>query len=342
MNRLSINLAHRRILAMLAVVASAVAVCGLAAVPVHAAEPLTKVVLGTNWFAQAEHGGFYHAKAKGIYEKYGLDVTTKMGGPQVNALQLLLAGETDFAMSSGVRALTSAAQELPLVTVSTSFQKDPSVIIAHSHVTSLKQLKGRPVLIASNVRVTTWPWLIAKHGYTEDMARPYTFSVAPFLADRALAQQGFVSSEPFAIEQAGVKPKVFLLADFGYPDYAQTVLTTQATAENKPDVVRRFVEATAEGWAGYLSDPAAANELIKKDNPRMTDAQIAFGIAKMKEHALVSGGDAATKGVGVITDARWKQIYEFQAAAGLLPKGLDYKRAYTLEFLPKKPMMAAK
>ena len=321
--------------------AVAAVIGGLLTAPLHAAE-LTKLVLGTNWFAQAEHGGFYQAKAAGIYERYGLDVTIKMGGPQVNGLQVLLAAETDVVMSSGVRALNAVAQGLPLVTIATSFQKDPSVIIAHSHVTSLEQLKGRPIMIATTIRVTTWPWLKAKYGYTDEMAKPYTFNVAPFLADRAMAQQGFVSSEPFAIEQAGVKPKVFLLADYGYPDYAQTLLTTNEAVKNKPDVLRRFVQATMEGWKSYLENPAPGNDLIKKDNSRMSDGQIAFGIAKMKEYGLVTGDDAATKGIGTMTDARWKLIFAFQADAGLLPKDFDYKKAYTREFLPKTPILPAK
>src|SRR5262249_45659377 len=57
-----------------------------------AASAADKVTFLTSWFAQAEHGGFYQAKATGLYEKAGLDVTLKMGGPQGNGIQPLPAG----------------------------------------------------------------------------------------------------------------------------------------------------------------------------------------------------------------------------------------------------------
>jgi NitT/TauT family transport system substrate-binding protein len=324
-----------------AIMATAAVAAGLTAIaaPVHAAE---KYTLCTSWFAQAEHGGFYQAKATGLYDKAGLDITIKMGGPQVNSLQLLLGGQCDFVMAYGVRALNAVKQGLPVITVATSFQKDPGVLIAHPHIKSLEEIKGHPLLISTSVRQTWWSWVQAKYGYTEAQTRPYTFSVAPFLTDKELVQQGYISSEPFAIEKGGIKPKVFLLADYGYPDYSATIETRQDLVKKDPESVRKFVLASMQGWKDYLANPGPGNELIKKDNPQMTDAQIEYGIAKMKEYGIPNGGDAATKGIGVMTDARWKQIYEFLAAADLLPKDLDYKKAYTLEFLPKTPILPSK
>ena len=154
-----------------------------------------------------------------------------------------------------------------------------------------------------------------------------------FLVDKNVAQQGYATSEPYSIEKAGVKPTVFLLADAGYPPYAQTIVTTQTIARDKPDMVRKFLQATAEGWKSYLSNPAPGNALIKKDNPQMEDALLAFGLAKMREYGLVTGGDAKTQGILVMTDARWKQTFDFMAGAGLVKPELDYRKAYTLEFL---------
>jgi NitT/TauT family transport system substrate-binding protein len=323
--------------------AAAAAACGLLAAPAQAqTDKLTKVVLGTSWFAQAEHGGFYQAKATGLYEKHGLDVSIKMGGPQVNGLQLLVAGQYDFTMGYPIRNLNAVQQGLPVVTVAAAFQKDPQVLIAHPHVKTLEEIKGRTVLLSTSARATFWPWLQAKYGFSDANTRPYTFSLAPFLADKELAQQGYVSSEPYAAEQGGVKPNVFLLGDHGYPSYSATIETTQGLIKKNPDLVRRFVQASLEGWQSYFANPAPGNELIKKDNPQMTDAQIAYGIAKMKQYGLVNSGDAATKGIGYMTDGRWEQTFAFLANAGLLPKDLDYKKAYTTEFLPKSPVLPAK
>lgn len=310
----------------------------LSAALAGAAEP-DKVVFGTNWFAQAEHGGFYQAKATGIYKKYGLDVDIEMGGPQVNNVQLLLAGKQNITMGYPIRNIKSLVQDLPVVTIAAPFQSDPQALLAHPHVKSLEEIKGQPVYVFSGAKQTFWPWLEANYGFTDDMIRPYTFSVQPFLADKSVVQQGYVTSEPFAMEKGGVTPSVFLFAEYGYPPYAQTLETTREWVEEKPEVLRRFVQASMEGWKSYFQDPAPANALIKQDNPQMTDEQIAFGIEKMKEYGLVAGGDAKTEGLGVMTDARWKATFDFMAKAGMVPKDLDYKKAYTLEFLPEEPVL---
>jgi NitT/TauT family transport system substrate-binding protein len=296
----------------------------------HAQSP-EKVVFGTNWYAQAEHGGFYQALAEGTYRKHGLEVIVRMGGPQVNGLQLLLAGQIDLFMGFDLQTVQAVVQDLPVVTVAATFQKDPAVIIAHPGVTRLEELKGRPIAISAASDSTFWPWLRARYGFTDDQKRPYTFSVQPFLVDKRLSQQGYVTSEPYSIEKGGVKPVLFLLADLGYPPYAQTIVATRDTLAGRRDAVRRFVQATAEGWKSYLANPAPGNSLIKRDNPQMEDALLAYGLAKMKEYALVTGGDATRLGILTMTDARWKRTFDFMAQAGMVKPDLDYKRAYTLD-----------
>lgn len=303
------------------------------AAPGALAQSLPKVVFLTNWLAQAEHGGFYQAVAEGTYRKHGLDVEVRMGGPQVNVVQLLLAGQADLVMGYDLQTIKLVEQNLPVVTVGATFQKDPAVIIAHPDVKSMADLNSRTLLIGQASETTFWPWLKAKYGFTDAQKRPYAFSVQQFLVDRNVAQQGYATSEPYSIEKGGVNPTVFLLADAGYPPYAQTIVTTQAFARDKPEVVRRFLQATAEGWKNYLDHPAPGNALIKKDNPQMEDALLAFGLAKMREYALVTGGDARTLGILAMTDARWKQTFDFMAGAGLVAPQLDYRKAYTLTFV---------
>ncbi|WP_407178643.1 ABC transporter substrate-binding protein [Bradyrhizobium sp. STM 3562] len=298
--------------------------------PARAAD---KVTFLTSWFAQAEHGGFYQAKATGLYEKAGLDVTIKMGGPQVNGSQLLLAGETDFLMGYDIQVLKGREQNLPLVTVASSFQFDLQGIMTHDDVADLAALKGRPILIAGSSRVTFWPWLRAKYGYTDDQIRPYTFNLQPFFADKAMAQQAYPSSEPYQAEQQQEKVKFFLLADGGYPPYGSTIVTTEKMIAEKPDVVARFVKASLEGWRDYIKDPAPGNALIKADNPKMTDGQIAFAIEKLKEMKALDRGDAAKLGIGIITADRYKQIYDFLVAGGLLDPKVDWQKAFDDRFV---------
>jgi len=298
-----------------------------------AAQPLAKLVFGTNWYAQAEHGGFYQAVAEGTYRRHGLDVEIRMGGPQVNGLQLLLAGQFDLFMGYDLQTIQVVEQGLPVVTVAAAFQKDPAAILAHPGVAKLEELKGRPIAISSASDTTFWPWLRARYGFDDAQKRPYTFSVQPFLVDRRLAQQGYVTSEPYSIEKGGVKPVVFLLADLGYPPYAETVVVTRDTLAKRRDAVRRFVQASAEGWKSYLANPALGNAVIRRDNPQMEDALLAFGLAKMKEYGLVTGGDAARLGIMTMTDERWRRTFEFMAEAKIVKPGLDYRRAYTLELV---------
>jgi NitT/TauT family transport system substrate-binding protein len=298
-----------------------------------AAQPLTKLVFGTNWYAEAEHGGFYQAVAEGIYRKHGLDVEIRMGGPQVNGLQLLLAKLFDLFMGFDLQTIQAVEQDLPIVTVAATFQKDPAVIIAHPGIAKLEELKGRPIAISSASDTTFWPWLRSRYGFDDGQKRPYAFSVQPFLVDKRLAQQGYVTSEPYSIEKGGVKPVVFLLADLGYPPYAETIVVTRDTLAKRRDAVKRFVQASAEGWRSYLANPAPGNALIKRDNPQMEDDLIAFGVRKMKEYRIVTGGDAAKLGIMAMTDERWRRTFEFMVQAKMVKPGFDYRRAYTLEIV---------
>lgn len=298
------------------------------------AQAADKITLLSSWFAQAEHGGFYQAKATGIYEKAGLDVTIKMGGPQINGMQLLLGGETDVIMGYDIQVLNSIAKGLPVITVGASFQKDLQGMMTHDDVKDLGGLKDKTILIASSSRTTFWPWLKAKFGYTDSQIQPYTFNLQPFFADNNTVQQSYPSSEPFQAMQKGVPANFLLFADNGYPPYGTTMVTTTKMVAEKPDVLKRFVQASMEGWKSYLKgDPAPANALIKADNPKMSDEQIAYGIKRMNELKVVDGGDATTMGIGVMTDARWKATYDFMVEGGLIDKSVDYKKAFTTEFI---------
>jgi NitT/TauT family transport system substrate-binding protein len=303
------------------------------------AEAADKVVFVTNWYAEAEHGGFYQALAEGIYQRYGLNVTIKMGGPQVNAYQLLLAGQADFVMGYDIATLNAVEQGLPLVTVAATFQADPAAMIAHPDVKDLADLKTRTLLIGQASETTFWPWLKAKYGFTDAQKRPYSFSVQQFLVDKNIAQQGYATSEPYSIQKGGVNPKIFLLAANGYPPYAETIVTLAKTVTDKPDMIRRFIEATALGWKSYLADPGPGNALIRRDNREIEDDLLAFSVARMKDFGLVAGGEAAKQGILTMTDARWKQTFDFMVQAGLIRRDVDYRKAYTLQFVKQVKVM---
>ena len=324
----------------------------LAALLAVLALPLTaraadKVSFGLDWKAEAEYGGYYQAAATGIYAKHGLDVTIQQGGPQVNHTQLLLAGRLDFNIcSNSFLALNFVKENIPFRAVAAMFQKDPSVLIAHPGQgnDSFEALKGKPILISADTRVGWWNFLKAKFGYTDAQVRPYTFNLAPFLADKKAIQQGFLGSEPFSIkEQAHIDPVVLLVADAGFQGYASLIATSDKRIKEQPDQVKRFIDASIEGWYSYLyGDPAPGNAAILKANPEMTQALVEYGRGAVKSHGIVDSGDSATAGVGAMTAARWQAFYAATQAEGLYPKGMDVSRAYTLDFVNRKVGMELK
>ena len=300
-----------------------------------------KVTFGTNWLAQAEHGGFYQALADGTYAKYGLDVTIRQGGPQVPNGQLLTAGQIDFYMG-GMSTIDAARQGMPNVTVAAMFQKSPQILMSHPDAgfTDLASLAGASKIIMGKDSFFAgyWPWMRSNFkGFSDDMYEPYTFNPAPFIADDKSVQQGYLTAEPFEIEkQAGWAPKVFLIADFGYQPYSTTIETRQDMVANNPDLVQRFVDASTIGWYNYLyGDNTAANDLIKKDNPEMTDEQLAYATAKMKEYGILVSGDAEAHGIGCMTDAHRQDFYDGMIKAGVYEAGIDLSKAYTTQFVCK-------
>jgi NitT/TauT family transport system substrate-binding protein len=296
------------------------------------------VRFGTNWVAEAEHGGFYQALADGTYAQFDLDVTIVPGGPNVNNRILLPVGKLDFFMSANtLQSFDAVEHNIPTVVVAASFQKDPQVLIAHPDVQKFEDLKQRTLFVSKEGMATYFQWLKKDYGFDEAKVKPYTFNPQPFLAERNSAMQGYVTSEPYAVETQGhFTPKVFLLADLGFNTYSTLIETRRDLVEKRPDIVQRFVDASAIGWYHYLyGDSRPANELIKKQNSEMTDALLAYSIAKMKQYGIVDSGDTLTLGIGAMTDARMKSFYDKMVAAGVVKPGIDYKRAYTLQFVNK-------
>jgi NitT/TauT family transport system substrate-binding protein len=301
---------------------------------------LDKVTFGTNWLAEAEHGGYYQAVVDGTYAKYGLDVTILPGGPQANNGLLLASGKIEFYMGGNmILGFSAVEQNLPIVIVAADFQKDPQIMMTHPGVGLDKwtDLPKATAFVGKEALVSFYAWMVSAYGFKEENVKPYNFNAAPFIADKSSMQQGYLTAEPYAVEkEGGFKPNIFLLADQGYSTYATTIETRPELVEKNPDLVQRFVDASAVGWYHYLyGDNAKANAAIKKDNPDISDEQIAFSFAKMKEYGLVDSGDTLKLGIGAMTDARMKQFYDQMVKASVIKGGLDYKKSYTLQFVDK-------
>jgi NitT/TauT family transport system substrate-binding protein len=299
------------------------------------------VTFGTNWLAQAEHGGYYQAVADGTYAACGLEVTIQQGGPQGSLRPLLLAGKMDFYMGGNLlQAFSAVEQNIPLRVVAASFQKEPQVIMSHpgQGLDKWEDLpKAEQYILGDEGAQSYFLWMIGEFGFDAAKRVPYTFNPAAFIANPKSIQQGYVTSEPLAVEREGkFKPNLFLLADYGFNTYATTIETMQETIDKRPEVVQCFVDGSAKGWYNYLyGDNKAANEAIKKDNPDINDEQIAFSIEKMKEYGIVDSGDTEKLGIGAMSDERIKSFYDKMVKAKVVAAGIDVTKAYTLQFVNK-------
>jgi NitT/TauT family transport system substrate-binding protein len=312
----------------------------IAALAPARAQTLDKVSFGTNWVAEAEHGGFFQAVADGTYKNYGLDVTIVPGGPNNNNRMLLTAGKLDFFMSANtLQSFDAVANNVPLVTVAAIFQKDPQVLLTHPEVkiTKLEDLKPLTLLVSKEGMTSYFQWLKSEYGFSESKVKPYTFNSQPFIVNKQSAMQGYVTSEPYAVEKAaGFKPGVILLADHGFNTYSTLIETRREIVDNKPDLVQRFVDASIIGWYNYLyGDNKPANAMIKQLNPDMTDELLAYSVAKMKQYGIVDSGDSLKNGIGAMTDERMASFFDKMVRAGVVRSTIDYRQAYTLRFINK-------
>ncbi len=301
-----------------------------------AASAQTAVTFGTNWVAQAEHGGFYQAVVDGTYAACGLDVTILPGGPQVNNSAQLIAGRIQFYMGGTLGQMSAINEGVPMLILAASFQKEPQILMTHpGAISSFGEIANLDQLIIGDEGfVTYFKYFEKANGWDAAKRVPYTFNPAPFIANPASAQQGYITSEPFAVQQeAGWSPDIWVLADNGYSAYSTTIVGMRDYVEANPDVAKCFVEGSAIGWANFLyGDNAAALAKIKEDNPDMSDDKLAFSIETMKQYGIVDSGDALTMGIGAITDERMTDFFTKMVDVGVLPADLDYKQAYTLQF----------
>jgi NitT/TauT family transport system substrate-binding protein len=316
----------------------AIVIAGLATA--DSATAADKFIYGLNWLPQAEHCGFFQAKARGYYDVLGLDVELYPGGPSLNMPQLVAAGRVDAAMGTALTTLNMRANNINGVTVAAFLQRTPQTLVAHPDPTlqTLTDLKSRKIAVANTSRSQFWVWLKTVYGFDDSQLRPYSYSPSAFVADKTMVQQGYITEDEFFLGKAmGGTPKSFLLADYGYPEYATTVFTMEQLVNTRRDVLARFLEGSTKGWVDCIrGDPRPAFDLILAKSPEQSLELSAFKIAQIKRLNLVDGGDAAKFGIGAITDERWKNLFDIMSAGGVYPKDLDYRGAYTGQFVNRK------
>jgi len=299
-----------------------------------------KVIFATNWKAQAAHGGFYQALVDGTYTKAGLNVTIQQGGPQVNNRPLLAAGKIQFLMTGNLlHPFDNVKNGVPTVAVAAMFQKDPQALIAHpgqGYENFAALAKATVVMVAKDGQFSWWQWLKVQHGFKDEQLKPYNYNLSPFLASKTSVQQGYSVAEPIYIENQGkFKPVVHLLADHGFSTYSTLIEAHAEMVQKNPDLIKRFVDASIRGWYNYLyADRKAANALMQKENPELSDDELERSVALMKQQGVVESGEALDRGIGAMNANRVKDFYDKMVKAGLYKAGdVDLKKVAVFDFV---------
>ena len=301
---------------------------------------LVEIIFATDWKAQAEQGGFYQALASGKYLEKGLDVKIIQGNANTNIPRLLASNSIDFGMgSNSFIPLNMVVNNIPGKAVMAIFQKDPQIIMTHSNnvIESIEDIKDFPIMIADASIGGFWLWLKSKYNFKDSQIRKKTISLAPFLNDISSIQQGYLTSEPYLYEQiTGNQPKVFLMADYGYPSYGAMVLTSNNMILKNPEIVQKFVNASIEGWVDYIyGDPSLGNKLIMSENGEMTEAVLSQAIKKIRQYNMISNEISLGKNIGLMSDGQWNEFFNIMSDNGVYNKDLNWTDAYTLDFIKK-------
>ncbi|MDB6168682.1 MAG: Myristoyl transferase [Verrucomicrobia bacterium] len=311
-----------------------VAGCSRPAPEAQTAKPLRKVVFQSDWFPQAEHGGYYQALAKGFYREAGLEVEILPGGPGTTIKLSVAKGAADFGMYRSDDVIVAAARGLPLIMVAADFQHDGEALLVHedSPVRTLADLDGRSVIAPPSM---TWiPYVQKKFRIRFDL-RPLNYGIAVFLADRTAIQQCMLTSEPFFAREHGARVRTIRIAGSGYDPY-HTIMCRRELARSEPAVVRAFVAASIRGWHDFLEgDPKPAFDLIRQRNSQMSAGQLEFSRRALISERLVTGSPAGGEDIGQISVARIQEQIDALVEFKIIEKPVNAADVVTRAFLPK-------
>jgi len=304
-----------------------------AAQPPAGAAPLPKVRFKTDWYPQAEHGGFYQALARGFYREAGIDVEIIPGGPGVLVSQLILAGQADLAMGRSDDMIVWVSQGAPFVIVGVYMERDPQAILVHEDdpVRTFADLNGRTVM---GVPGSNWIEYIKVHNHIDFRLIPSNFGIAQFMADKTFIQQCFVTNEPFFVRKNGGHPRTLLMSDSGFRPY-RIIYTTQRYAREHPAEVRAFVAASLRGWDDFMNgDPSPGKALIAAGNESMSGAFMDYSIGAMRDGHIVAGKPGDGERLGLMTRRRLQEQVDDLAQLKIIPELIPVDKFARFDLMP--------
>ncbi|MEM8868121.1 MAG: ABC transporter substrate-binding protein [Verrucomicrobiota bacterium] len=293
---------------------------------------LIPIKIQTDWYAQAEHGGFYQAMVEGYYEDVGLDVTIMQGGPNAMEVQKTASQQVQFTLGRSDTTMIYTARDIPIVMVAAFMQHDPQALLFHeeSGIDSFEDLDGKTVMIVpGSVFIDV---LNSQFGININVI-PLDYGMSRFMNDKDFIQQCFITNEPYYAAREGANPKTLLLADTGFDPY-RVIYTNSSFARKNPEVVKAFVAASIKGWASYMAGPREkANALIQSLNPKMTDDFLNYSIDTMAENQLIAGRDE-NEALGLITHARINDQIRMLEESDLLDRPITAEEVAPIAYLP--------
>lgn len=298
--------------------------------------PAAKKDLGSaslivNWFPQPEHGGEFAALKLGYFAEKGVNMTIKPGGPGIAAIPLVASGNVDFGLVIGEDLITARSKGIPVVAIAAPFQHSLRVVIAHDDVKKFEDLNGKKVY---TIPGDAW-WLYLEKKYNLKVTQlAYNGQLATFFSDPNAATQGYLTSEPKVAELQNQKVTTLKVSDAGYDPYSNVLFTTEKTIKEKPDLVRAVVEASVKGWTDYFAHEQEVNDYLKSLNKDLDPRLMDYAVQTFKP--LVLGDDAASHGVGYMSQERWATVAKQLKDIGVIQQDVDVSKVFTNDFLPKK------
>jgi NitT/TauT family transport system substrate-binding protein len=292
-----------------------------------ASEGTEKVTLLMNWFAQAEQGGYWQAQAAKTGEAEGLDIEVKQGGPQIQTIPQVAAGQADFGVAQADELMLARAEGVPVVQVFGGMDRYLQCMMYHpsTGISDFSDISGKQVAVAPSGGF--WPWIKGEYDLQDVQEINFTGSLAEFKRNENLVQQCFITSEPYFAEQEHIPHAELMVADAGYNPYSQGLFTSEKMVEEHPETVRKVVAAVQEGWTQFMTDPSKAKALIEEVNKDTDPAAFDYAAKEL------AAGDYLGSPVGGMTEERWNTLHDQLDEAGVLTKSVDPSSVWTDEFV---------
>ena len=240
-----------------------------------AASAADKVTLQLKWVTQAQFAGYYVAKDQGLYEKAGLDVEIKPGGPDIAPPQVIAGGGADVIIDWMPSALASREKGVPLVNIAQPFKRSGMMLTcrAETGIKAPADFKGKTLgvwFFGNEYPFLSWMSQLGiptAEGADGVKVLKQGFNVDPLLQKQADCISTMTYNEYWQVIDAGLTPEELVV--FKYEDQGVAtledglyVLEERLKDEKFVDVMARFVKASMEGWAWARQNPDAAAKIV--------------------------------------------------------------------------------